>query len=373
MKSKVVLINLLAISSSLIGGPPPENKPMAPPPPPPPPPETTVIEQPPLTATTVIVTNRVLTTNAILVTNVTEVTNAVTIYTPAPPSPVFVYDQKLYGGRPVLITPEQAQAIIEHFRTNFPKLACPRVMVFVNRELVDEKSGVRLSARSLKTDQNRGKENSERVFTDNTFRVEDPKDMTLADRQTVRDVERLFGRPLRFGGVSLVDQRVAAQLLGDRPLATYNVLAGGEQARKDREALAKVADVALEVLISSRDITVPEVSGDRTYPVPDIQATAIRLNDSKIIGQATASDLIGKGAYAGRVARSYDVRDIAEATALSLMEDIVTGLSSSLPAPAVAVAPTPAPDAAPAPAPDAAPAPPPPPAVPTPENPSTAK
>ena len=69
----------------------------------------------------------------------------------------------------------------------------------------------------------------------------------------------------------------------------------------------------------------PEVSGDVTYPVPDIQATAIRLEDSAIVGQAAASDIIGKGVQAGRVIRQFDVSDITEATAIALMEDMLTG------------------------------------------------
>ena len=69
----------------------------------------------------------------------------------------------------------------------------------------------------------------------------------------------------------------------------------------------------------------PELAGDKTYAVPDIQATAIRLSDSAIIGQAAASDIIGKDIQAGRVLRKFDVQDITEATALALMEDMLTG------------------------------------------------
>jgi hypothetical protein len=99
----------------------------------------------------------------------------------------------------------------------------------------------------------------------------------------------------------------------------------GDQAAKDREALGKIADVAIEVLISSRSLTVPEVSGDATYTVPDIQATAIRLKDSAIIGQAAASDILGRDIQAGRIVKQFGVRDITEATALALMEDMLTG------------------------------------------------
>ena len=131
--------------------------------------------------------------------------------------------------------------------------------------------------------------------------------------------------PLRLGGARLADQRIATQLIPSGSLKSLGT--EGEQARKDREALQKIADVAVEILISSRPINVQEVSGVRTYNVPDIQATAIRLSDAAILGQATASDIIGKDAYAGNIARNFDVREITEATALALMEDMLMNIN----------------------------------------------
>jgi hypothetical protein len=96
-----------------------------------------------------------------------------------------------------------------------------------------------------------------------------------------------------------------------------------DQAGVGHEAPNPAADVLLEVLVSSKDALVIELSGDRTYPAPDIQATAIRLSDSKILGQATAADLIGQGTSAGRAVRTFGIREIAEATALSLMQDMM--------------------------------------------------
>jgi hypothetical protein len=241
--------------------------------------------------------------------------------------PVYLYDQKPVGGRSYLIAPEQAQGIIDRFKEQYPKLGSPRVVVYVNRDLVDENSGMKLSSHKQVIETTRPADAGgnarpvERMVSTNIYRVGDGKETPLADKQTVRDVERLFGRPLRMAGVQLADQRVAAQLIGARSLD--HVSADGEQARRDREALAKIADVVLEILVSSKDVTLPGVSGDRIYSAPDIQATAIRLSDARILAQATASDLIGQGAAAGMAARNYGVREIAEATALSLMEDMM--------------------------------------------------
>lgn len=283
------------------------------------------------------------------------------------PGETYVYEQKSAAGRPVLIAPEQAKGLVDRFKSSYAKLGSPRMVLYVNRELVDETSGVKLTERKervqsnstevktdFKADPNtaqapagtpippasnvtivgdvNGQRNNvpgsgnvntrtEKSSQENTYKNTDRTTATLADKQTVRDVERLFARPLRMAGASVADQRVATQLIGDRPL--QKLQAEGEQGRKDREALSKIADVAIEVLISSRQITVPEISGDKTYAVPDIQATAIRLSDSRIMGQATATDIVGKDRYAGNIVRNFDVREIAEATALALMEDML--------------------------------------------------
>jgi hypothetical protein len=276
----------------------------------------------------------------------------------------FVYEQQPVYGQPTLIAPEQAQALIARFREAYPKLGSPRFLIYVNRELVDETSGLKLTARTEKTEATRGKIQSdidadaraagstnpititaggnvtvggatlppgkgtvsadtEKVTNENRYRVQERSQATLADKQTVRDVERLFGRPLRTAGATLADQRVATQLIADKPIQSFTIPTEGEAARKDREALGQIADVVVEVLISSRNIVTVDTSGETVHSVPDIQATAIRLSDSRLIGQASASDILGKDRYAGRLARTFDVREIAEATALALMEDIL--------------------------------------------------
>lgn len=267
----------------------------------------------------------------------------------------FTYQQSAVVSRTPLVTPEQARAIVDRFKSGYPKLAAPRMLIYVNRDLVDDTSGLQLAGRTekvetLKTDltltgapspgplgqnvtvvgsasvdasQSPLRGTSEKVTAENTFRHRDRTNAPLADRQTVRDVERLMGRPLRLGGARLADQRVATQLLADRPVQEFLSTSGTPQAAKDRDALMRSTDVVVEVLISSRSLSVPGISGDGTYQVPDIQATAIRLADSQILGQASSADILGPDRLAGRVARTYDVREITEAVALALMEDMM--------------------------------------------------
>jgi len=324
MKTSLALLGLVSTASLVVAAPP---TPSSPPPPPPPP---------------------------------------VFVATTAPgANVVYVYEQKPITSLPQLVPPAQAQQIIDKFKAGYAKLGSPRILIYVNRDLVDEKSGLKLAGRTERTVHSRSSLNStiqpagnanagsvtvnaggnvsvkggptlsgpgqvagssERVVNNNTYRDTAAPLPALADKQTVRDVERLFGRPLRLGGATLADQRVATQLIADKPLDAFISRTEGEAARKDREALAKIADVVVEVLISSRPIVVQEVSGDKTYTVPDIQVTAIRLNDARIIGQASASDILGKDRYAGRIVTNFDVREITEATALALMEDMMVGM-----------------------------------------------
>lgn len=274
--------------------------------------------------------------------------------------------QKLYAPENrSIIPPDQARAVVDKFAEAYAKQGKPRLLFYINRDLVDANSGLKITKRVERTEADRAESKSdvdavvqpanspqvqvnvnsstqpgtvvatpvgrgstsatkEHVSAENTYEASGAAKETLADRQTVRDVERLFGRPFRAAGAQLADQRVAASLLADKPFDHFTA-SGNEQARKDREALGKVADVVIEVLISSREVLLPKVSGDQTTIVPDIQATAIRLSDSAIIGQASSRDVLGKDRDAGRILNRFDVHDIAEATALALMEDMALG------------------------------------------------
>jgi len=276
----------------------------------------------------------------------------------SPGTTAYTYQQQPVTSRTPLVSQEQARAVIDRFKSGYPKLSAPRMVIYVNRELVDQSSGLRIVGRkekteALKTDltptgspttgplgQNvtvvgnasldgsnvalRG--TSERVLGENTYEHHGGTNASLADKQTIRDVERLMGRPLRLGGARITDQRVATQLLADRSVQEFLGTTGTALAAKDREALQRTTDVVVEILISSRSLSVPGISGDVVYQVPDIQATASRLTDAQSLGQASSADILGPDRMAGRVARNYDVREITEAVALALMEDMMQGI-----------------------------------------------
>lgn len=236
-------------------------------------------------------------------------------------------DQRLYGpNRQALITPEAAKTLSDKFRAAFGQTTSPRIVVYVNRALIEDNSGLQLSGRTEKFYQSSNSDKGAAPTTttdksgENTYTASSTPKPTLADQQTVREIERLFGRVFRNAGAKLADPRAAAALLADEP----QIRLGGEQAARERDALKQIADIAVEVLISSRNLTVTGLSGDSTYTVPDIQVTAIRLSDSAIVGQAAASDILGPDREAARIARQFAVPDITEATAFALMEDMLT-------------------------------------------------
>src|SRR5579862_8173381 len=126
---------------------------------------------------------------------------------PAQQQPVYVYAQQTLQA-PILISQADAQSIVDQFRTNYQKLGSPRMLIYVNRDLVDDQSGLKLSARAetVTTKSVAGANSTNASVTTDTVARNNYRDNgqaarpALADRQTVRDVERLMGRPLRAAG-----------------------------------------------------------------------------------------------------------------------------------------------------------------------------
>ncbi len=217
---------------------------------------------------------------------------------PAPRAtpPPIVYEQRSYARtvRP-LVTPEKASSVVSRFQLAYAQWGRPRLLISINREILDGTIAA-------------GSTNAVASLQDQPLTPEG-----LADFQTSREVERLFGRPLRLASVQLVDFRAGADWLAAN---------GGLSAADRRHRLASLADIAIEVLISARPSAPPRWPGDATVSVPDIQVTAIRLSDSQVVGQASASDFLSGNARAAESTRVHGTPAIVEATAFALMEDM---------------------------------------------------
>ncbi len=187
----------------------------------------------------------------------------VTIISPAPQAEApTVESQRLYGpSGATIVPPEQARALIDKFKEAYSKMGNPRLLFFINRDLVDTSSGLKLTGHTEKYEQsdssrksdveksgapaattpqtqvnvtvgdNSGSErhaklpqgkaevqaHTSKTSGENSYTLKDSAKPTLADRQTAREVERLFGRAFRAAGASLADQKVAADMLSDKP------------------------------------------------------------------------------------------------------------------------------------------------------------
>ena len=179
-----------------------------------------------------------------------------------------------------MIPPEQVQQTLKNFKEAYLKLGSPRFLIYVNRELLD--------VRGPSTGQSR-------------------------DRGD--DIEQVFARPLRMAGAALADQKTADALMAGKWLKAPNP-SGDAEAARDRDSLRRIADVGIEILITQSDAVAKENSTGKSVSIPEIQATAIRLEDARIIGQASTSNLQARE-------RQFDVRDASEAVALLLMEDLI--------------------------------------------------
>lgn len=228
---------------------------------------------------------------------------------------VYVYDQKPLGAQPELTSQQQAEGIIEQFKTNYAKANGTHFLICVNGTLAEQQAAIKLVTQSTEATTNALAQSAAGTMQFSSGATPEP---ALADRQTVRDVERLVGRPLRAAGLTLLENPLSGSLA---PQPAADSTANSQNVT--REALRRTADVVVEVLVTSRNITVTEISGDQIYTVPDIQMTAIRLKDGKIIGQSSATDVLSRAGNPGYAARNFGVEAVTEATTLALMDDML--------------------------------------------------
>ena len=147
--------------------------------------------------------------------------------------------QQSYGLVAEALVPRAAaERVLAAYRQSLAATPAPRVVVYVNRALVDSTGGLRLTGH---TEQYEKTDSTNRTTGTNTYRIEPAASASLADRQTVREVERLIGRVFRQAGAQLADQNAAADLLPaqagthlveDRAAREFEALHVGEAVRR---------------------------------------------------------------------------------------------------------------------------------------------
>ncbi len=120
----------------------------------------------------------------------------------------------------------------------------------------------------------------------------------IREAQARADCVRYFGRPLREGGIKLVDEAVNP---------------------------GSKVDIMLNALVSWRTIQITGFNGEKIEKsVPDVQVTAIRVADGVVLGQAGTADLIGQRQDSWVTVERVGVPELMRATALVLLEDMVS-------------------------------------------------
>lgn len=242
----------------------------------------------------------------------------------------------MVGGNASLMVPEGGGAAppaagrdaTGRFFETYQQLGQPRLLFIVNREPGEEPvaSGAR-----------RGHARGERAQEAREARVAGGMRTSFVATQPavaapapppgppLGEVTRAFDQPFREGGVRLADPTAVATLMAGKPLVHFTA-SGSEAARRDRAALAQVADVIVEVVVARREVVLPVGSAERVGWQPEVQATAIRLSDSAIIGQANSRDWVKRQRGGKRGADAGEsLAALTEATALALMESIARG------------------------------------------------
>jgi len=206
-----------------------------------------------------------------------------TLVLPKPPE-IYSFEQKTLMGRKMPMSREQAQSIIDVFKPVYANLENPRFLIYVARDLSAPVAG--------------GSD----------------------DPEALADVQRLFSRPLQFAGASLTDPNVAAAVLAGKPLEEFTGAQDSPRARRDREALSHIADVVIEVVITSKTVAPPGAPEGQGIVLPEIQSKAVRLSDGRVLGRGYSTMMTNRIPPA-KLAK-YDVRELAEIAALALMEQM---------------------------------------------------
>ena len=229
--------------------------------------------------------------------------------TPKPSGKKYTYTESPATPLNLLYTPEQARNIVDNFKLAYAKMGQPRIDIRVNLPYGTVPAsplpvpGVQFSPT---IDPNTGLPRTQSPagvasIPSNPAPAGAPiptqifDASALTDRQTQREVETLFGRPLRSAGAQLVES-----------------------------SLTNLPELTFEVLISERELVLQGISKKENITVPDIQVTALRLADARIVGQASVLDLFARKEQAAYMLHRYDLRQLTEATALALMQDIAT-------------------------------------------------
>lgn len=223
-----------------------------------------------------------------------------------------------------------------------------RILIFINRDLINTKAGLRLEEKTeiiasgpAKVDVqanatqnspvdksvstasvNSGSFTNVGVVQLNKFKAGSENEQSIGSRRVERDIERFFSKELRRAGLKLVDQKIASQLIKEDPDKASGPTQSNNSVDKERQAIDRFADMVIEIIVSEQRYEDREVSGAVTvFSVPEIGATAVEVKTSQIIGQGSSADIFHDASITKL--RTIDLKEAARAAAIALLADIV--------------------------------------------------
>ncbi|MCC7519976.1 MAG: hypothetical protein IT578_12430 [Verrucomicrobiae bacterium] len=247
---------------------------------------------------------------------------------------------------------------VQAFRGTYAKLGRPRLLVFVNREMVRERGEmlqVERTDQSVKTKgdpipltsgytiqfgaDNRatapgsapvsGKGGEAQSASGiSTRRIESAyRPPAAITEMEAREFEEIFQEPLSEADARFVDQKTAelAQRLFRNADPNFLTAPADDRERREVESLRAAADLAVEILVRKKTVKILQPSGDDSAEERvSVTATAIRLKDGVKLAQVSSDSLFGFNRRHGdRIERRYrevTSAEILEQVALAVMQ-----------------------------------------------------
>lgn len=266
-------------------------------------------------------------------------------------------DATAWNAGPPMPIPDWDGAI-QRFRGAYAKLGNPRLLIFVNRELVRDRGELLQIERADRSIKTKGDpvpllpSSTVQIGTDNRATASSPAAVSgkggeaqtstgVSVRRTeslhrppsavtemeAREMEEVFQAPFVEAGARFVDQRTAelAQRLFRDADPNFLTAPADDRERREIESLRKSADLAIEILVRKKRIAILQPSGeDRSEERMSATATVVSLKDGVKLAQVSSDSLFGFNRRRGeRVERRYrevTSAEILEQVALAVMQ-----------------------------------------------------
>lgn len=265
-------------------------------------------------------------------------------------------DATAWNAGPPMPIPDR-DGVVQSFRGNYARLGKPRLLIFVNRELVRDRGELLQTERTDRSIKTKGDpvpllpSSTVQIGADNRATASSPAAVSgkggeaqtsigvsvrraepqhrpppAVTEMEAREMEEAFQQPFADAGARFVDQQTAelAQRLFRDADPNFLTAPADDRERREVESLRKSVDLAIEILVRKKRVTILQPSGeDRSEERISVIATALSLKDGAKVAQVSSDSLFGFNRRHGeRIERRYrevTSAEILEQVALAMM------------------------------------------------------